>query len=53
MKKRVPTIKWSSVKKIHRKTKSEMCELYLTGKYFELNALGGDTKLASKQTVVK
>ena len=41
---KVPTIKWSIVRKIHGNTKSDFCKLCLTEKYFILNDLG-DNKL--------
>ena len=37
---KVPTIKWSIVRKIHGNTKSDFCTLCLTEKYFILNDLG-------------
>ena len=46
---KVPTIKWSIVRKIHGNTKSGFCKLYLTEKYFILNDLW-DKKLLNKKS---
>ena len=45
---KVPTIKWSIVRKIHGNTKSDFCKLCLTEKYFILNDLR-DNKLLNQK----
>ena len=46
---KVPTIKWSIVRKMHGNAKSYFCKLCLTEKYFILNDLG-DNKLLNKKS---
>ena len=49
---KVPTIKWSIVKRIHRNTKSDFCKLCLTEKHFILNDLGANKLLNKKSEFV-
>ena len=49
---KIPTIKWSIVRKTHGNIKSDFCKLCLTEMYFILNDLGDDKLLNKKPEFV-